>query len=986
MDRPDMSRLEAVMETVHPDDAAEFRETLSRCLATGERFAMRYRLRRADGVYRWMSSGAEPIRDQGGRIIQWYGLCHDIDDQMRADEALRQSESRLRHLIDAVPAMIWSTTPHGAPTYLNKRYIDVVGATLEDLTAPDGSPAPLAVCHPDDQDAAARVRARAFETGRPYVVRYRQIRCDGSYRWTETRAEALRDESGTILQWYGVGVDIDDMVTAQEALRDRERELSHIVNMVPVHIRRLTPQGEPIFFNKRLTDFLGTSLADLDRPGMSRLAASIDTLVHPDEAVTLLETVRHSLATGEGYSMKYRIRRADGVYRWMEGRAEPVRDEGGAIVQWYAISIDIDDEVRGQEALRLSEHRLRQLVDAVPVHFWTATPAGLPSYISKRYQKHLGIDLADFEPLDDPHNAQRLRQTIFQKTHPDDAAENQQKLAQSFKTGEKHRARFRRLGKDGVYRWVEGRLEPQRDQDGNIIQWCGVSLDIDDQIRAEDAIRQSERRLQQMIDAVPVNILSFSAAGEPTYINKRYKDYLGITIPHFDSLQEQQRAIVHPDDFAEMYGTLKSCFQTGAPFLMRYRRCGKDGIYRWTEGRAEPLRNQDGAILQWYAVSLDIDDEMRAQEALRQSERSLRQLVETLPGMIYCATPKGEPTYRSRQLREYLGFDVGDRVAEGSRLIGTLDTVIHPDELVAVKENYARSLATGEPYLLRHRLRRFDGEYRWVETRAAAMRNAEGEIVQWNGICMDIEDQVRAQEKLSSAQETLARASQAASLAELSASIAHEVNQPLAAVVFNSHACQRWLSADPPNLDRAKITVERVIRDANAAADVVSRVRALFKQSVERREAATLSSAIAEAHNLMAEEATRRRVRVVSDVEDGLPLVVFDRVPVQQVLINLMRDGVDALTSAAGGRVLGMRVRRMDDVVQVEISDRGPGVEFPDKIFEPFFTTKEQGMGIGLAICRSIVESHGGRLWTEKNEPHGARFIFTLPFEAKTEA
>jgi PAS domain S-box-containing protein len=425
-------------------------------------------------------------------------------------------------------------------------------------------------------------------------------------------------------------------------------------------------------------------------------------------------------------------------------------------------------------------------------------------------------------------------------------------LAHSIRTGEKHLVRFRRRRKDGVYRWTESRLEPQRDQDGKIIQWCGVALDIDDQMRAEEALRQNEQRLQQMIDAVPVHILSFSAAGEPTYINKRYRDFLGLSIPHFDSLRDQQRALIHPDDFADMYGTLKNCFETGVPFLMRYRRRSKDGSYRWTEGRAEPLRDREGSIVQWYAVSLDIEDETRAHEALRQ------------------------------------------------------------------------------------------------------------------------------------ASDKLAKATQAASLAELSASIAHEVNQPLAAVVFNSHACQRWLSADPPNVERAKITVDRVIRDANAAADVVSRIRALFKQSVERREAAMLSDVIAEASNLMAEEAARRRVRVDADVENELPLIAFDRVQIQQVLINLMRNGMDAMASMSEDRVLGVRVRRMDGVIQTEISDRGPGVEFPDKIFEPFFTTKKQGMGMGLAICRSIVESHSGRLWMERNEPHGARFIFTLPVEPKT--
>lgn len=754
---------------------------------------------------------------------------------------LRESEQKLQQMIDAVPALIWCVTPEGIPCYLNKRVTDITGITLNDLIAPDGSRY-LSVIHPDDRDAVDQALAQSFETGAPFVGRYRQRRTDGLYRWVESRAEPLRNDTGTIVQWYGVSVDIDDLVTAEEAVRDRERALSQLVDVVPSLLWRLNPDGEPDYFNKRTIDFLGLNVADYDKPGMSRLAATLAAIIHPDDAASVRDGLNRSFVTGEPFSMTYRLRRADGVYRWMSGRAEPLLDESGRIIQWY-----------------------------------------------------------------------------------------------------------------------------------------GLAHDIDDQMRAEETLRQSERRLQQMIDAVPVHILSFSATGDPTYINKRYRDYLGLSVPHFDTLREQQRALIHPDDLSENYSTLSNSFKTGQPFLMRYRRRGKDGTYRWTEGRAEPLRDQDGAIVQWYAVSLDIEDEMRAQEALRQSERSLRQLVETLPAMIYCSAPDGEPTYRSRQLREFLGFkpeDVG-RI----NLSDVLERVIHPDDVGPVKTRYAHSLQTGEPYALRHRLRRADGEYRWVETRAAPMRNADGEIVQWNGICLDIEDQVLAQERLSLAQKNLARASQAASLAELSASIAHEVNQPLAAVVANSHACQRWLKSDPPNLERALVTAERIIQGANSAADVVSRIRALFKQTVELRHPTALHSVIAEARNLMNEETARRRVRMDIDIESNLPLVALDRVQIQQVLINLIRNGIDAMDSAAGDLIIGIRVRRIDDLIQIEISDRGHGIEFPDKVFEPFFTTKEHGMGMGLAICRSIVESHGGKLWAEKNEPHGAKFVFTLPIK-----
>jgi PAS domain S-box-containing protein len=979
-DKPGMSRLEAVIETVHPDDAASFRKTLIHSLGTGESFALRYRLRRADGIYRWMSSRAEPLRDEEGHIIQWYGLCHDIDDQMHAQEAVRRSEQRLQQIIDVVPAQIWCTTPDGTPSYINKRLMDTVGVALADLIAPDESRS-LADVHPDDRDSVEQALTWSFNTGVTFAVAYRQRRSDGSYRWTEGRAEPLRDESGSIVQWYGVCVDIDERVNAQEALHHRERELSQLVDMVPVHIRRLTPEGEPTFFNKRLIDFFGLDLANLEKQGMSRLATAIQTLVHPADAADLLAAVRHSTATGEPYSMKYRMRRADGVYRWVDGRAEPLRDQSGAIVQWYAISIDIDDEMRAQEALRERERELSQLVDMVPSMLWRLSPDGKPNFFNRRLIDFLGLDIAG---ADKPHTS-RLAALIEAAVHPDDAPSVREAFNHSFVTGERFSRRYRLLRADGVYRWVEGSAEPLRDDSGRIVQWYGLTHDIDDQLRGEEALRQSERQLQQLIDTVPVQIWCVTPTGEPAYINKTMMDYIGLKLNDFDAqggLPSAIQTIVHPDDRAALQQALMHSFTTSEPFELKFRNRRWDGSYRWNEGRAEPLRDEKGHIIRWYGANVDIHDFVTSQEALRERERSLWQLVETLPIMIDCAAPNGEPLYRSKQLRDFLGYELEELDAAGKgRLNGTLDAGVHPDDLQGVKEKYAHSLSTGEPYARKHRLRRFDGEYRWVDTRAAPMRNAEGTIVQWNVTCLDIDGEIRAQEELRLARERLARASQEASLAELSASIAHEVNQPLAAIVANSNACQRWLMADPPNLERAQKTVERIIRDANSAADVVSRIRALFKQSKGARTNTALSSVIAEAHDLMAEEAARRRIRVDVAVESTLPLIALDRVQLQQVLVNLIRNGMDAMDTAAGARVLGVRVCRTGDVVQIEVSDRGEGIKFPDRIFDPFFSTKEHGMGMGLAICRSIVESHGGRLWSEANQPQGARFIFTLPID-----
>lgn len=982
---PDGSRS---LSVVHPDDRIAMDEAFARSFETGEPFLWRYRQRRANGPHRWVESRAEPLRDESGAIVQWYGVSVDIEDMMKAQEALRDRERELSQLVDMVPIPIWRLASDGEPTFFNKRLIDFLGLDVADYDTANMTPlaaAIAAVVHPDDAARMGNALNHSLVTGERFFMRYRLRRADGVYRWVEGRAEPMRDESGRIVQWYGLSHDIEDQLRAEEALRKSERQLALLVDVVPVAIACLTPGGDPTFFNKRLSDFLGLDVADVDKPGVTRLAAAIAAAVHPDDATEFGDELSRCLVTGESFSRKYRLRRADRVYRWMEGRAEPLRDHGGAIVQWYAVAIDIDDEVRAQEALRDRERELSQLVDMVPVHIRRLTPEGEPIFFNKRLIDFFGLDVGD---MDKPGTS-RLTTVIQTLIHPDDAKGLLETVRRSLVTGDPFSMKYRMRRADGVYRWVDGRAEPLRDQSDAIVQWYVISVDVDDEMRAQEALRDRERELSQLVDMVPSLLWRLSPDGEPTFLNKRVINFLGLDLadlekPGMSRLEAFIEAAVHPDDAADLGEALNHSFVTGERFSKQCRLRRADGVYRWVQASAVPLSDESGRIVQWYGLSHDIDDQLRIQEALRDSERSLWQIVETLPAMIDCAAPDGEPVYRNPQLRDFLGYRLEELDGTGkSRLEGTLDAGVHPDEVDGVKENYAYSLATGEPYARRHRLRRFDGEYRWVETRAAPMRNAEGTIVQWNVICLDIDGEVRAEEKLRLAQESLARASQAASLSELSASIAHEVNQPLAAVVANSHACQRWLTAVPPNIERAQRTVERIVRDANSAADVVSRIRALFKQSIGTRISAALASVISEVRNILADEAARRRVRIDLKIDGDLPPIAIDHIQIQQVLINLIRNGMEAMGSVAGDRVVGMHARHIGEVIQTEISDCGPGIEFPDRIFEPFFTTKSDGMGMGLAICRSIVELHGGRLWAEKNEQQGATFIFTLPVEAK---
>jgi PAS domain S-box-containing protein len=1089
---------------IHPEDRPAVEKALGHALATGEAFCMTYRQRRADGGFRWTEGRAEPLRSDTGAIIQWYGVCVDVHDRVVAQEALQESERQLRQLVDTMPSLTWCLSPDGQPSYYSEQLVRWLGMNVQDLDDPETSciaRAAALLVHPEDSREVHAELARCVRSGDPFMRRYRVRRHDGVFRWMEGRAQALRDAKGNIIQWYGVLIDIEELMRAQDELRGRERELSQLIDMVPSQIWRLSQDGEPIFFNKRMADFLDMQAAGTDRPGMSRLQA-MARAIHPDDAARFEAALHHSLATGEAFAMQYRLRRADGHYRWMSGRGEPLRDERGRIVQWFGLSHDIDDQMRlygdvaerearirrlvdsdiigiviwdldgrlidandaflrmiqydredvaagirwfditppewqevhareeaqelaatgkmqarekeyfrkdgsrvpvligaacfdgqsrqgvayildlterkrAEAAVRDRERELSQLVDMVPSYLWRITADGMPVFFNKRLVDFLGLNVWG---ADRPGKS-RLAALTGAIIHPDDRSAVADAFDRSLASGERLSMKWRMRRADGVYRWMAASAEALRDQDGRIMQWYGLCHDIDDQVLAEQTLRQSKQQLEQMIDAVPVNILSFDPLRRLTYASRRYLDTVGSPgrIQDFEALA---RDVAHPDDLPVMLGRALDGFRTGKPFVNRFRRRCSDGVYRWIEARAQALRDADGQIVQWYIASIDIEEEMQAQEALRERERFLWQLVETLPAMIDCAAPDGEPVYRSQQLRAFLGYDLEElNETGGSRLMQTLDAGVHPDDLAAVKKDYARCLQTGEPYARRHRLRRHDGAYRWVETRAAPMRSADGAIVQWNVICLDIDAEIRAQEDLRLAQERLARAGQAASLAELSASIAHEVNQPLAAVVWNSQACQRWLAASPPNLDRAQTTVERIIRDANAAADVVSRIRALFKQAVVPRHRASIGDLIADVGRLLADRTSQTRIGVETDVAADLPAIPFDVVQLQQVLVNLMRNAIEAMEVHTQEPRLCIRAVRDGEVVRVEVGDNGPGVLHPEKVFDAFFTTRRTGMGMGLAICRSIIESHDGRLWVERNDAGGATFAFTLPIQ-----
>jgi len=424
---------------------------------------------------------------------------------------------------------------------------------------------------------------------------------------------------------------------------------------------------------------------------------------------------------------------------------------------------------------------------------------------------------------------------------------------------------------------------------------------------------------------------------------------------------------------------------TGERYEVEFRCRRLDGIWRWFLGRAIPVRGADGRIVRWFGTCTDIDDQKRAEAALHERERELRLLVDTVPSLIWLMTPDGLPYYFNKRFVDWAGVESGDTAAGTGGSLATYAELVHPADRGEALDLFRESVATGEPLSLKYRLRGKDGEYRWFDSRLQPLRDDTGAIIRWYGVNLDVDDEVRSQEALRLADERLARALRAASLSELSVSIAHELNQPLQAVVANAGAFKRWLRADPPNFENASRIAEKVIRDAESAAQVLGRIRALFTQASDHRKPIALNAVISEVCDLIADKLQASNVKLETELDPKLPETTADHVQIEQVVFNLIRNSIEAMqTVDAGSRVLGVTTRCRDgERLEVEVRDRGPGIGDPDRIFEPFYTTKPDGMGMGLAICRSIIEGHGGRLHAENLPGGGASVGFILPVQAK---
>jgi PAS domain S-box-containing protein len=499
--------------------------------------------------------------------------------------------------------------------------------------------------------------------------------------------------------------------------------------------------------------------------------------------------------------------------------------------------------------------------------------------------------------------------------------------------------------------------------------------EIAERRRAEDALSLRELSFQLLVDSIPAPVAIMTADGEVDAVNGPVLEYFGKTVDQLKSWGTTDA--VHPDDLAQTVAEWRKAVESGFPYEIESRHRRADGLYRWFNVRGFPLRDIDGRIVRWCVLQTDIDDRKRAEQALAASERHLNLIINTIPALAWSARADGSAEFFNQHYLDYLGLS--PEQVEGTRWT----SAVHPDDVDGLVATWQLIMASRGPGEAEARLRRFDGEYRWFLFRANPLRDEAGDVVKWFGVNTDIEGRKRAEEELRDTQAELAHMTRVMTMGVLTASIAHEVNQPLAGIITNANTCLRMLAADSPNVEGARETARRTIRDANRASEVVKRLRELFSRKERTNEPVDLNDATREVLALSSSLLQRSRMVLRSDLDDSIPFVMGDRVQLQQVIMNLLLNAADAMSGIEDGqRLLEVRTERNpDNQVLLTVKDTGIGFDPKDveKLFQEFRTTKSDGMGIGLSVSRSIIQSHHGSLWGALNNGPGATFSFSVP-------
>ena len=1062
----------------HPDDMERAREVSRRAAETGSAYTLRYRLARADGGYVWIEARAVPLFDADGRVIGFRGTSLDVDEQVRREEALRESDDRQREALRIARADIWTWDRATGLVETSPYLLQSYGYE----TIPSPREALLAIRHPDDRERSDREANDAIRTRRPYTSRYRIARADGSWVWIEVRGAPRFDASGELTGYRGTRQDVDEQVRREETLSesdDRQREALRIARA-------------SLWTWDRRTRHLSQShdlYHSLGYESAPEAFADRGALRHPDDRESSRRLAEEAIRLRLPYSMRYRLARADGGWVWIEERGAPLFDAGGEMTGYRGTTQDVDEQVKREEDL----HEALKIARA---GFWYHGREDTAPLRSPELYELIGLD---------PHTVASDDQLV---RHPDDSARVIAVMREAMHAREPYTARYRAYH-HGTHDWiwVEVRGVPVELADGSVVAYRGVLRDISEEMAREADLRRSEAALEQAQRLTRVgSFASDIETGEMRWSDEQSR-LLGYAPGEVAPSAAAVYARVHEDDRATVREAFRALAQTGEPMALGYRVVLPDGTVRRMDGVAELRRDAAGRPTEMVGATQDVTERLEAESRVRHSEERLRAVVDSVGDGITLTSRSGRGDWANAAFYRMVGYTpkemaeagvpaVFDRstlrdatqwlrsietpdgpslpraypmrlhrkdgtiltteatpsvLRDGDQVIGLLSVVrdtterdqlqaqveaatlevaqilqTAPIPIIVIEEDGTISMAnprtldtfgwspeelagqdtsvlaagldpishreyirhykeTGsaaEPHgpMLGRTLevvaRRKDGSEFPVEVSVTEMHDPSGRR-RYLGVVTDLTERKRAEEELTRMQKVEA-------LGTLVAGVAHDFNNLLTAMVGGIELAKaqpdetRWLDLAQEAADRATRLVQQLLQFSRRSSPELQEID---------------PAALVERTTALVRETFDRRIDVRLELPTVWGVIAGDEGQLQQVVMNLLVNARDAVLERADqeGADYTPSVRvalREDDLhgrraVCIEVQDNGPGMTAAvrARAFDPFFTTKPvgQGTGLGLATVAGITERHGGEVTIDSAVGAGTTVAIRLP-------